>query len=309
MPSNPSKQYYEWTYLRNTMLWCYDAIPQRKARRTDFYPRCLNAWLVRNGETKVEINGKITIARPGQWMIPKPVPRIHDFPDTTHLLSIGFQTKWSTGEHFFNQGLPCVLDAKDYPQLEEYALELLEENNKIAKSEGYLGLSRTELPFNTFMRIQQKYNRWFEALYEALGKEGIQPTLVGDIDERVQQAINLIESHPLGKTFQTSAVAKAIGISSAQLDRLFRKQLNHTPKHHFDLRRIEYAIDFLCRSNVQIKEIAFALGFSSMGHFTKWFKNSQYCSPTVFREKFASEPGSETTQWWRINLPENKREY
>lgn len=69
-----------------------------------------------------------------------------------------------------------------------------------------------------------------------------------------------------------AAIAKAVGISGRQLERLFRKHLNTTPKSFYVGLRLQKARELLFHTNMSLSEICFACGFNSQTHFSKSYR-------------------------------------
>ena len=63
---------------------------------------------------------------------------------------------------------------------------------------------------------------------------GIEPLRIHSIDERVMQAVRIIQSTPLGDILDLEKLAEATHTSRVHLTRLFRQDLNTTPKAYFD---------------------------------------------------------------------------
>lgn len=74
--------------------------------------------------------------------------------------------------------------------------------------------------------------------------------------------------HPISP----STIADDIGISTRQLERLFGKYLNTSPKKYFMEMRLERARNLLVQTDASITEIAIACGFESPGHFSRVYK-------------------------------------
>lgn len=81
-----------------------------------------------------------------------------------------------------------------------------------------------------------------------------------------------------------SLIAEELGISTRQLERLFGRFLNSTPKHYFMEMRLNRAQNLLLQTEQSITEIAMACGFRSTSHFSK-----------VFRGHFGKSPISNRT--------------
>lgn len=82
-------------------------------------------------------------------------------------------------------------------------------------------------------------------------------------------------------------IAAKVGISTRQLERLFSKYLNASPKSYYTKLRLENARSMLQQTDMRIVEIALANGFSSQGHFSKAYKKQFGTSPN--QERSASQ--------------------
>lgn len=80
-----------------------------------------------------------------------------------------------------------------------------------------------------------------------------------------------------------SLIAEELGISTRQLERLFGRYLNSTPKHYFMEMRLHRAQNLLVQTEQSITEIAMACGFRSTSHFSKVFRGHFGKSPISHR--------------------------
>lgn len=97
----------------------------------------------------------------------------------------------------------------------------------------------------------------------------------------LMRAISLMEAcieDPLSPT----EIAERIGISTRQMERLFGRYLNSTPKHYYMEMRLHRARNMLLQTEHSVTEIAMASGFRSTSHFSK-----------VFRAQFGRSPISQ----------------
>ena len=78
-------------------------------------------------------------------------------------------------------------------------------------------------------------------------------------------------------------IAQEIGISTRQLERLFGKYLNTSPKRYYMEMRMERARNLLIQTEASITEVAMACGFESPGHFSKVYKT--WCGVTPLNQK------------------------
>ncbi|MFQ6016653.1 MAG: GlxA family transcriptional regulator [Kiloniellaceae bacterium] len=97
---------------------------------------------------------------------------------------------------------------------------------------------------------------------------------------RILEAIRLMEEnleHPLS----CAGLARLSGVSTRQLERLFRKYLGRTPRRYYLDLRLNQAHRLLTQSALPVMEVALACGFVSPSHFAK-----------CYREKFNQVPKS-----------------
>ncbi|MFV0300951.1 MAG: GlxA family transcriptional regulator [Paracoccus sp. (in: a-proteobacteria)] len=78
-------------------------------------------------------------------------------------------------------------------------------------------------------------------------------------------------------------IAERLGISTRQLERLFGRFLNATPKHYFMDKRLQRAQNLLVQTERSITEIAMACGFQSTSHFSRAFRGHFGQSPVEQR--------------------------
>lgn len=84
-----------------------------------------------------------------------------------------------------------------------------------------------------------------------------------------------------------SLIAEELGISTRQVERLFGRFLNSTPKHYFMEMRLNRAQNLLVQTEQSITEIAMACGFRSTSHFSKVFRRHFGKSPVSHRTTLA----------------------
>lgn len=80
-------------------------------------------------------------------------------------------------------------------------------------------------------------------------------------------------------------IAAEIGISTRQLERLFGKYLNTSPKKYFMELRLERAQKLLVQTEASVTEVALACGFESPGHFSRVYRAAFGVTPLAQRAK------------------------
>jgi transcriptional regulator GlxA family with amidase domain len=94
-------------------------------------------------------------------------------------------------------------------------------------------------------------------------------------------ALELMETN-MSEPLQRSAVARRVGVSTRQLDRLFSTGLGMSFLTHYRRIRLDRARELLRHSTLAVTEIGIATGFASASHFAR-----------SYRARFAMSPGAE----------------
>lgn len=113
------------------------------------------------------------------------------------------------------------------------------------------------------------------------------PTRIGVRHPRLATVIARMEAN-LEEPVSPAQLAQDAGMSTRQLERLFRRYLNRSPKRYYMETRLARARNLLMQTEMSIIEIALASGFSSPSHFSKCYR-AQYGS-TPYRERGTSAP-------------------
>jgi transcriptional regulator GlxA family with amidase domain len=115
--------------------------------------------------------------------------------------------------------------------------------------------------------------------------------LDGINDVRVRQAAQFIEQR-LDTPPSIEAIARYVGISSRQLERVFHSALGMGPTAFQRSLRLEYGRWLLRSSSRTITEVAIDTGFADGAHFSRDFKSAFGCSPREFRANIAEPEGN-----------------
>ncbi|WP_412066357.1 GlxA family transcriptional regulator [Rhizobium sp. SYY.PMSO] len=100
-------------------------------------------------------------------------------------------------------------------------------------------------------------------------------------NSRLGEAIRLIEEH-VETPLSSSDIADRLGISTRQLERMFERYMNTSPKRYVMEMRLNRARNLIVQSDQALTEIAMACGFTSTSHFSK-----------AYREHFGKTPGNQ----------------
>lgn len=95
---------------------------------------------------------------------------------------------------------------------------------------------------------------------------------------KFSQAIDLMRGN-LENPFSPANIAQQVGISTRQLERLFRKYLKASPKNFYLQLRLEQARNLLLQTNMSIMDVCLSTGFNSASHFSKCYRKQFGDSP------------------------------
>ncbi|MEM9221189.1 MAG: GlxA family transcriptional regulator [Pseudomonadota bacterium] len=128
-----------------------------------------------------------------------------------------------------------------------------------------------------------------QMVYNAV-REGTAPQKVslqsrnGMRNRHLVSALETMKSR-LGEPLSSSEIARGLGISTRQLERLFGKYLNTTPKRYFMEMRLDRARHLLIQTEMSITEVALSCGFENPTHFTRLYRAAFGITPLTQRTK------------------------
>ncbi len=275
--------YRDWLTLSTQVIWCYDhLVLTRKQTASSIIASDASytkAWLIRTGSIDLEQKGVRLRAKAGQWLFLDKAPYASVIARNTHILSVAFESKWPDGTSLFASGFPLLVEAERYPHLEAKLKKVADTMG--VPPEAY-DIRDQSMDYRKMLRLQRDFSDWLLLLHDVLVDHNIAPSGHYSIDDRVMQAVRLLDAHPLDKPVNQKEIAHTVGMSQVQLTRLFATALRATPRSYFEKRRIEHARRHLILSDVQIKVVAFSLGFYDLAHFSKWFKKIHGTTPRDF---------------------------
>ena len=80
-----------------------------------------------------------------------------------------------------------------------------------------------------------------------------------------------------------SVLAKDVSMSTRQLERLFRRYLDRSPKRYYMELRLQKARNLLMQTDMSVINVALACGFASPSHFSKCYRT--HYNTTPYRER------------------------
>ncbi|WP_164660194.1 GlxA family transcriptional regulator [Tropicibacter sp. Alg240-R139] len=100
------------------------------------------------------------------------------------------------------------------------------------------------------------------------------------------KAIQIMQDQ-ISDPISPTVIAENVGISTRQLERLFGKYLNASPKKYFMEMRLDRARNLLIQTEASVTEVAFACGFESPGHFSRVYRATYGVTPMLQRGKIS----------------------
>ena len=110
------------------------------------------------------------------------------------------------------------------------------------------------------------------------------PTRIGVRHPKLSQVIQMMENN-IEEPISPSILAKDVAMSTRQLERLFRRYLNRSPKRYYMELRLQKARNLLMQTDMSVINVALACGFASPSHFSKCYRS--HYDTTPYRERGA----------------------
>lgn len=108
------------------------------------------------------------------------------------------------------------------------------------------------------------------------------PTRIGVRHPKLSQVIQMME-HNIEEPISPTRLAEEVGMSTRQLERLFRRYLSRSPKRYYMELRLQKARNLLMQTDMSVINVALACGFTSPSHFSKCYR--AHYSTTPYRER------------------------
>lgn len=271
-----------WGDLRVRLIWAYDGSPTP-------YARCVipsspfAAWFIRKGSVTLTYGQARTVYCEGCWVFPQGREGWQEFKAGSEILSIRFSAEWPNGQPLFDRSRTVTFSES------EGGPEMLRIGARLARfvQRKFPGV-KSELRWMSgspglYFDLLRLFHGWMHAYTDVMERRGFTPIVAGKIDDRVREAVHLMESQSLNAPLRVGDLVAKLGLSISQLNRLFVRDIGKTPAEYWEERRVATARQALQESRLSIKTVAYDLGFSSLPHFSKWVKKKIGKSPRAVR--------------------------
>lgn len=108
------------------------------------------------------------------------------------------------------------------------------------------------------------------------------PTRIGVRHPKLSLVIQMMEQN-IEDPISPADLAADVGMSTRQLERLFRRYLNRSPKRYYMELRLQKARNLLMQTDMSVINVALACGFASPSHFSKCYR--AHYKTTPYRER------------------------
>ncbi len=277
-------RYIDWNNLHFALEWIYEGKPSQKSHNSYHSFPGLSAWLVRKGSIKTIGETYSIHAQVGDWVFPPFKKDERILSKDLEILSLRFEASWGAENELFQEANPLVCASRDFPRLERLAQTLL-------KTAGpHLTNQKNNMKFQqvdiyNYAKTHKAFMNWIETYLRTMCSIGAQFHRVKITDERVRTAKTLIDTMHMETNFREKELAEKVGISVAQLNRIFVKDMGITPTAYYSDRKYRKAKYMLINSPAPIKQIGYELGFNNPSNFTNWFCSKSKLSPKAFRQQ------------------------
>lgn len=141
-------------------------------------------------------------------------------------------------------------------------------------------------------------------LADHLVKDGSPAVL--NIGAQVRQAMQFIQEHQANQDLSLTQIASATGISVGHLEKQFRREHRQSPMQFLQHLRMQRARNLLTRTNLDIKAIAYSIGYTDPLYFSKCFRKEHGISPRTFRHQHLKEPPEKGRPKYQSHQPDKE---
>ena len=143
-------------------------------------------------------------------------------------------------------------------------------------------------PFPLDVTDSNKTIQVFENIIKKLENIDICVFCTGVHDPQSEKKLNIesirkIMEENLEEPLPQTTIARETGLSTRQLERLFRKYMSTTPTRYYLNLRLARARLLLRQTSMSILSVAMACGFVSASHFSKCYRECYGCTPRAER--------------------------
>ncbi|MBO7742845.1 helix-turn-helix domain-containing protein [Paenibacillus sp. MWE-103] len=226
-----------------------------------------DVWYALEGKGRMTINGERFPIGKGSCFLLRPGDRVRATQDEDHRLTVIFV-------HFAIEGSPEPELPGRHVQFEDGSL--VEPCLQRILDLRLRGEPRQDEEFGLLIRLV--------LLHMARREEAMREPLSAMHRQLVHKVIDELADRA-GRAVSAGQLAAAVGVSPRHLSQLFKQHTGHSLKAYMTRFRLERARFLLSETSMNITEVAAALGYSDIYHFSKAFKQHYGAPPSRYRFK------------------------
>jgi AraC-like DNA-binding protein len=251
-----------------------------------FHPDSIELCLNLTGEGRLTCRGRETVLTPGSAVLYRigneAVSAVRTGGERHRFITLEFRRDW----------LQRTLAGND-----EKAEQILRDGMRQSSAPSLVGAIRTLVPA-TAVRLEELWKPpitpparplWFQARVLELVAEFFFPAADEYFcdrqkrvaRERVARAQEILTAR-LAEPPALEELSRLVGVSQFYLSRIFSQETRVTIPQFLRQLRMEKAAELLRAGSHNVTEAAFAVGYSSLGHFSKNFCEVMGCCPTLY---------------------------
>ncbi|WP_265258613.1 GlxA family transcriptional regulator [Verminephrobacter aporrectodeae] len=123
-----------------------------------------------------------------------------------------------------------------------------------------------------------------------------QPACIGPGYQHLTEAVEIMAAR-IEEPLPLSELARCVGLSLRQLERLFHRYFSMNPAQYYMHLRLRRAQELLTHSSLLIMQVTVACGFQSSSHFCKAYRGLFGHSPSEERRRHAGATQPRTATW------------
>lgn len=159
----------------------------------------------------------------------------------------------------------------DFPELDNEFIKIFNNEEIKKKIQTIVEVNNLKL-YNYELK---SINILYEIIYQVFNDENKFKNNIEKIEHLIERNIHL--------NYQVEELAKIVGMSIANLQRIFKKATNYTIKEYSNIVKINVAKKLLETTSLDINQIAYHVGFINISYFNRKFKEITNKTPTEYR--------------------------
>lgn len=195
--------------------------------------------------------------------------------------------------------LPEIAVQLDFDQIQEaYSMELAQQDFELFQSLAFSVLEEREqsLPYST--QIMLSVTMLMQAHLLRNGTK-----CAATVSTRhMQQVLNFIHQNHANPNLRLKDAAEVCGLSTCYFSTAFRDAVGCGFSEYLLSYRLHRACILLSDVNVTASEAAYEVGFASLSHFFRVFREVYHCTPRQYRQRTPSSASSSDHPRWEFSI-------